>query len=347
MTSLKDSKPKHQSTSQARNALLKIRSGFVTIVGRPNVGKSTLMNALVGSKIAIVTDRPQTTRSAISGVLTVDASYPYVGEYLRTLSRSTELITAADAHQPLAQVIFLDTPGIFEPENRLGKQMMEQVRDSLAERDLLLFLSDASQPFSRKDEAALDLVRKSTAPIFLVITKVDRVAKPKLLPMLERYNQLHDFREIIPVSAKTGVNLPRLVERIIAHLPEGPLYFPTDQITEQPMRFLAGELVREQIIRKTHQELPYSNAILVTKYEETPRLVKISAEIYVDRQGQKGIIIGAGGQMLKSIGTDARKELEALVGQKVFLELHVRVREGWRDDDRFLQELDWRKMAGE
>ena len=160
-------------------------------------------------------------------------------------------------------------------------------------------------------------------------------------------SKLHDFKEIIPVSAATGVNLQRLIERIIAYLPEGPLYFPTDQITEQPMRFLAGELVREKVIRKTHQELPYSNAVLVTKYEETPGLVRIAAEVFVDRQGQKGIIIGAGGQMLKSIGTEARMELEKLLGQKVFLELHVRVREGWRDDDRFLQELDWRKMAGE
>jgi GTP-binding protein Era len=301
----------------------------------------------VGSKVAIVADRPQTTRNAISGVVTIDASYRYGSEYLKTLSSSEDLVAAANKNQPLAQIIFLDTPGIFEPENQLGKQMMQQVRESLSERDLLLFLIDSSQPHTRQDEAALEWICTSSTPIFLVLTKIDRVAKPKLLPLLERYHKLHDFREIIPISAQTGVNLPKLMERIISCLPEGPLYFPVDQITEQPMRFLAGELVREKIIRKTHQELPYTNAVMVTNYEETPGLVRIAAEIYVDRQGQKGIIIGAGGQMLKSIGTEARHELEALLGQKVFLELHVRVREGWRDDDRFLQQLDWRKMAGE
>lgn len=331
-----------------------LRSGFVTILGKPNVGKSTLMNALVGSKIAITADRPQTTRAALSGVVTVDAAYEYAGEYLKALARAGETFAPAAPGtssetplEPLAQIVFLDTPGIHEPENKLGRQMMDQVRDSLGERDLLLFLIDASQPMNRKDEAALDWVRTAATPSFLVLTKIDRVAKPKLLPLLERYLKLHDFKEIIPVAATTGVNLPRLIERTIAYLPEGPLYFPTDQITEQPMRFLAGELVREKVIRKTHQELPYSNAVLVTSYEETPGLVRIAAEIFVERQGQKGIIIGAGGQMLKAIGTEARIELEKLLGQKVFLELHVKVREGWRDDDRFLQELDWRKMAGE
>lgn len=337
-------------SSENHSPLPKLHSGFVTILGKPNVGKSTLMNALVGSKIAITADRPQTTRAALSGVLTVDASYEYAGEYLKTLQQSSSDAAQAPsalASKPLAQIIFLDTPGIHEPENKLGRQMMDQVRESLGERDLLLFLMDASTAANRKDEAALDWVRTADTPSFLVLTKIDRVAKPKLLPLLERAAKLHDFKEIIPVAATTGVNLARLVERIIAYLPEGPLYFPPDQITEQPMRFLAGELVREKVIRKTHQELPYSNAVLVTKYEETPGLVRIAAEIFVERSGQKGIIIGAGGQMLKAIGTEARLELEKMLGQKVFLELHVRVREGWRDDERFLQELDWRKMAGE
>jgi GTP-binding protein Era len=186
----------------------KVRSGFVTILGKPNVGKSTLMNALVGSKIAITADRPQTTRAALSGVVTVDSTYEHASEYLRSLARSsTDGILPPD--QPLAQIIFLDTPGIHEPEHRLGRLMMEQVRESLAERDLLLFLIDGSQPINRKDEAALNLVKQSSAPTFLVVTKIDRVAKPKLLPLLERYSKLHDFKEIIPVAATTSPICPR------------------------------------------------------------------------------------------------------------------------------------------
>lgn len=324
---------------------VKLRSGFVTILGRPNVGKSTLLNALVGSKIAIVADRPQTTRAALTGVVTIDRNYAHAGELLKSLPAAAP--ESPQAAQPLAQIVFVDTPGIHAPVTRLDKQMMEQVRDSLAERDLLLFLADCTQRFGRSDEEALEWVRKTDAPSFLVLTKIDRVAKPKLLPIMERYSKLHEFREIIPVSAQTGVHLPRLIERIVAILPEGPLYFPPDQITEQPVRFLAGEIVREKVIRHTHQELPYTNAVLVTRYEEKPELVHIAAEIFVERQGQKGIIIGAGGQMLKQIGTEARRELEAILGQKVFLELYVRVREGWREDEHFLKELDWRRMVGE
>lgn len=344
----------------------KIRSGFVTILGRPNVGKSTLLNALVGSKIAIVADRPQTTRAALTGVVTIDSTYRYAEELLKSLPRvDTPPPTAAATNKgqatgkdkgkaaqpaqekPIAQVVFLDTPGIHDPENRMGKHMMDQVRESLAERDLLLYLMDCSQSFTKRDEEALDLVRRAAAPSFLVLSKIDRVSKSELLPLLDQYSKLLDFKEIIPIAAQTGVNLPRLVERIVAYMPEGPLYFPTDQITEQPMRFLAGEIVREKIIRHTQQELPYTNAVLVTQYEEKPALVHIAAEIFVERDGQKGIIIGAGGAMLKIIGTEARVELETIIGQKVFLEIHVRVREGWRDDEHFLQGLDWRKMAGQ
>ncbi len=348
----------------------KIRSGFVTILGRPNVGKSTLLNALVGSKIAIVADRPQTTRAALTGVVTIDSTYRYAEELLKSLpivdtpppttsaaaegpakdkdkSKGKGKAAKPAQEKPIAQVVFLDTPGIHDPENRMGKHMMDQVRESLAERDLLLYLMDCSQTFTKRDEEALEWVRRAAAPTFLVLSKIDRVSKSQLLPLLDQYSKLHDFKEIIPIAAQTGVNLPRLVERIVAYMPEGPLYFPTDQITEQPMRFLAGEIVREKIIRHTQQELPYTNAVLVTQYEEKPALVHIAAEIFVERDGQKGIIIGAGGAMLKMIGTEARVELEAIIGQKVFLEIHVRVREGWRDDEHFLQGLDWRKMAGE
>jgi GTP-binding protein Era len=319
------------------------RSGFVTILGRPNVGKSTLLNVLVGSKISIVTSKPQTTRSALTGVVTVDREHPFAGELLR---RSAEL-GALPASEPIAQIVFLDTPGIHQPQTRLDQQMMEEVRGALAERDLLLFLADATQPFGPRDESSLEWVRRSGAPAFLVLNKIDQIAKPALLPLIERYRGLHDFKEIIPISALTGDNLPLLVERIVAHLPEGPLYFPPDQITEQPMRFLAGEVIREKVIRETRQELPYACAVLVRHYEDKKDLVRITADVFVEREGQKAIVIGEGGQMLKRIGTAARKELESVLEKKVFLELTVRVREQWREDPRFLKELDWRRMVGQ
>jgi GTPase len=322
---------------------MNLRSGFVTILGRPNAGKSTLVNALTGSKIAIVSAKPQTTRTALSAVVTVGSKYPLAAELLR---KHPELAERA-ATEPLAQIIFLDTPGIQEPRTRLDQQMMEEVRASLAERDLLLFLVDASQPFGSRDEAALEWVRRAGAPSFLILNKIDQLPKLQLLPLMDRCRKLHDFAEIIPVSALKGENLPLLVERIVARLPEGPLYFPPDQIMEQPMRFLAGEIVREKVIQQTSKELPYACAVLVREFEEKKSLVRIAADIFVERDGQKAIIIGAGGQMLKLIGTRARHELERILGEKVFLELHVRVREGWREDPRFLQELDWRKMAGQ
>ncbi|MBI3933821.1 MAG: GTPase Era [Acidobacteria bacterium] len=322
---------------------MKTRSGFVTILGRPNVGKSTLLNNLVGAKIAIVSAKPQTTRAALSGVVTVDAKYPYAAELLRRLE-----LSGVRAHsEPIAQIIFLDTPGIHDPETRLGRQMMEEVRAGLAERDLLLFLADASRPIGSRDEEALAWTRRAGTCTFLLLNKIDQIAKPKLLPLLDRYRRLHDFEEMIPISALTGENLPLLVERIVARLPEGPLYFPPDQITEQPLRFLAGEIVREKIIQQTQKELPYACAVLVQQFEEKGSLVHIGVEIFVERDGQKAIIIGRGGQMLKRIGTLARQELEAILSQKVFLELHVRVRQGWREDRRFLEDLDWRKMVGQ
>jgi len=321
---------------------MKTHSGFVTILGRPNVGKSTLLNKLVGSKIAIVSAKPQTTRTALSGVVTADAEYPYAGELLRKLPESEK----QPGSEPLAQIIFLDTPGIHDPQTRLGRQMMEEVRAGLAERDLLLFLVDASRPFGARDEDALAWARRASTCTYLLLNKIDQVAKFKLLPLIERYRGLHDFDEIIPISALTGENLALLVERIIAKLPEGPLYFPPDHITEQPLRFLAGEIVREKLIHQTQQELPYACAVLVQQFEEKTNLVHIAVEIFVERESQKAIIIGRGGQMLKQIGTLARQELETILSQKVFLELHVRVRQDWREDRRFLEDLDWRKMVG-
>jgi GTPase len=321
---------------------MKTRSGFVTILGRPNVGKSTLINKLVGVKIAIVSAKPQTTRAAVSGVVTVDAQYPFAGELLDKLPEVDR-----KSEDPLAQIIFLDTPGIHDPASRLGRLMMEEVRGALAERDLLLFLADATRPFGSRDEAALDWVRRAGTPTFLLLNKIDQVAKHKLLPLIERTCQLHDFAEIIPVSALTGLNLPRLIERIVARLPEGPLYFPPDQITEQPMRFLAGEIVREKLIHETRKEVPYACAVLVRQFEEKGNLVHIAVDIFVERDSQKAIVIGRGGELLKRAGTAARQELEAILNQKVFLETHVRVREEWREDAPFLRELDWKTMVGE
>jgi len=323
---------------------MKCRSGFVTILGRPNVGKSTLLNALVGSKISIVTEKPQTTRSAIQGVLTFDGHANPLGVAVPSVSGADG---EPDNSPAMAQIVFLDTPGILEPRSSLEEMMVEEIREALADRDVLLFLVDASQPFGRKDESALEWVRASGLPCFLLPNKIDRIAKRTLLPLIDSYAKLYEFAEVIPISAMTGENLPLLLERILARLPEGPLYFPPDHLTEQPMRFLAAEIIREKVGLETRQEIPFSSAVLVVRYEEKETLTYIAAEIIVEREGQKGILIGVGGQKLKQIGTLARKEIENLVGRKIFLDLHVKVRGKWRDDPRFLAELDWRTMVGE
>ena len=322
---------------------MKCRSGFVTILGRPNVGKSTLLNKLIGSKIAIVTPTPQTTRASIQGVLTIDREKNPFGVKLPSSPATEE---GAETASPAAQIIFLDTPGILEPRSGLDEVMVEEIREALADRDLLLFLVDASLRFGPKDRSALSWIKAAKVPCFLVPNKIDRIAKNVLLPLIDEYSKLHDFTEVIPISALAGDNLPLLLERIIACLPEGPLYFPPEHITEQPLRFLVAEIIREKILLETRQEIPHASAVLVERFEEKETLVYIAAEIFVERDGQKAILIGAGGQMLKRIGTMARKELETLLGQKVFLELYVKVRERWRDDPRFLNDLDWRKMVG-
>lgn len=322
---------------------MQCRSGFVTILGRPNVGKSTLLNALVGSKIAIVTNKPQTTRSAIQGVLTLDGTKNPFGVTVPPLAKEEECL---EPSAPDAQIVFLDTPGLLEPRSSLDEMMVEEIREALADRDLLLFLVDASQRFGPKDELALEWVKAGRVPCFLLPNKIDRIAKTTLLPLIDEYRKLHEFAEVIPIAALTGENLPLLLERILRYLPEGPFYFPPDHITEQPLRFLAGEIIREKIIRETRQEIPYASAVRVDRFEEKENLTYIAVEIVVERDSQKGILIGVGGQMLKRIGTLARKEIEELLGRKVYLELHVKVREKWREDRRFLSELDWRKMVG-
>ena len=294
-------------------------SGFVSILGRPNVGKSTLLNALIGTKVAIVADKPQTTRTGIQGVLTL----------------------------PQGQIVFIDTPGIHKAHSKLNKRMMESVREALHERDLLLYVADAMSPFTESDREALRLVKKSGAPVLLVLNKIDRVkAKSALLPLLDQYRQEYEFVEYFPVSALKQAGLDELRTAILSRLPQGPAYFPPDHITDQPERFLATELIREKIIRETSEEVPHSVAVMVDLWEDRPQITHIVATIYVEREGQKGILIGAKGAMLKTIGTQARLEMERLFGKRVFLELNVKARANWRENKAFLNTLDWRRMAG-
>jgi GTP-binding protein Era len=295
-------------------------SGFVSIIGRPNAGKSTLLNALVGTKLAIVADKPQTTRTTVQGIWNSDG----------------------------AQIIFLDTPGIHKSDSLINRRMMGEVRTALDHRDLLLFMADVTSRFEEADEHALDLLRKTTTPAFLVMNKIDRIDdKRQLLPAIDAFRGKFDFREHLPVSAKTGEGLDELRRSILTYLPEGPVYFPPDQITDQPERFLASELIREKILHETRQEVPHSVAVFIDVWEEKRTLTHISATIYVEREGQKGIIIGSKGAMLKRIGSAARTDIEHMLGRKVFLELFVKVRENWRESPAFLNQLNWRaSMAG-
>jgi GTP-binding protein Era len=294
-------------------------SGFVSILGRPNSGKSTLLNALVGTKLAIVTAKPQTTRALVEGVLTL----------------------------PGAQAVFLDTPGIHAPDTLLNRRMMDAIHAALEERDLLVFVADATRPFSKADEDALRLIAWVTAPVLLALNKVDRVKdKPQLLPLIERYQAAYNFADYFPISALKGDGLDELRAAILKRLPEGPAYFPPDYLTDQPERYLAAELVREKILEETRQEVPHSVAVLVDSWEETPRLTRIAATVYVERDGQKAIVIGSKGAAMKRIGTLARKEMETLFGRKIFLELFVKVQPHWREDPAFLEQLDWHSMMG-
>jgi GTP-binding protein Era len=296
------------------------KSGFVSILGRPNAGKSTLLNALIGQKVAIVADKPQTTRTSIQGVLTL----------------------------PEAQIVFLDTPGIHKADTPLNKRLMNAVRASLDQRDLLLFVADAMRPFEEEDRRAIDLARKAETPVVLVLNKIDMVReKALLLPLIERYKATYEFVEFVPISASKGTGLDELRRVILDRLPDGPAYFPEDYVTDQPERFLAAELVREQVLLATRKEVPHAVAVAVDRWEETPNITRIYATIRVEREGQKPIVIGAGGAMLKRIGTQARIEMEKLFGVKIFLDLHVRVQPAWREQRAFLDALDWRTIVGE
>ncbi|HEV1994084.1 MAG TPA: GTPase Era [Candidatus Acidoferrum sp.] len=290
------------------------RSGFVAIVGRPNAGKSTLVNRLVGQKIAIVTSKPQTTRNRIQGIVT----------------------------KPQGQIVFIDTPGVHEANSALGRQMMQEVAAALEGIDVLLLMVDASSPHAHVDELLLEKAKRFRGKTILALNKVDGLPKPKLLPLIESFAKAFEFSAIVPISALRGAGCEELLDEILKQLPEGEPYFPEDQVTDQPERFLAAEVIREKAIQLMYHEVPYALAVVVEKYEETPKLLRIEALMNVERDSQKKILIGHKGEMLKKIGTEARKELEVILGSKIYLGLFVKVAPDWRENPQKVRELDWR-----
>jgi GTP-binding protein Era len=307
------------------------RSGFVCILGRPNAGKSTLLNALVGEKLAIISPKPQTTRNRIQGVVHVPASKGQGKGKSKGKSGG--------------QIVLIDTPGVHRPDSSLGRKMMVEVREALEGCDLVLVIMDVTRKFDPRDQFALDLLKRPKTKAFLILNKVDLIReKSKLLPLIEEYRKLYNFSEVIPISALKRNGLEALLEMVIAALPAGPAYFPEDQVTDQPARFMAAEIIREQVLLNTSEEIPYATTVIVDNFEEGARLTRIAATIYCEREGQKGILVGKGGLMLKKIGTSARMQIERMMGTKVFLELYVKAEPGWRDSRRFVEELDWRRQ---
>jgi len=335
-----------------------LKSGFVAIVGRPNVGKSTLLNALTGEKVAIVTAKPQTTRNRIAGVVEVPAR----------------------RGSAAAQIVFVDTPGVHKPGSQLDRRMLQEVHEALESRDLVLVLMDATRrvrlgqaedqseknargAWASEDEFLFSMIRKLDCPVFLVLTKIDLVKKDQLLPLIEALTKQHNFAEVIPVSARKRDGVDLLVRKIVAALPKGERYYPKDQYTDQPLRFMVAELIRESILIETGEEVPYASAVVIERFEEPsseavaasarPRkkgaperlpLTRIAAAIYCERDGQKAILIGKGGSKLKEIGAGARRKIESLLGTRVYLELHVIVEPGWRESRPFIESLDWRNQ---
>jgi GTP-binding protein Era len=321
------------------------RSGFVCILGRPNAGKSTLLNALVGEKLAIISPKPQTTRNRIQGIVNIPRGSvrPGLANTARPFGRLRAGSGAATAGG--GQIVLIDTPGVHKPDSSLGRKMMVEVREALEGCDLVLVMMDVTSKFDPRDRFTLDLVKQSKTKAFLVLNKVDLIReKSKLLPMIEEYCKLYDFQEVIPISALKRNGLDTLLQLVIAALPAGPAYFPEDEFTDQPTRFMAAEIVREQVLLNTKEEIPYATTVIVDTFEEGPKLTRIAATIYCEREGQKGILVGKGGQMLKKIGSAARWQIERMLGTKVYLELYVKVEAGWRDSRAFVEELDWRRQ---
>jgi GTP-binding protein Era len=341
-----------------------LKSGFVAILGRPNAGKSTLLNALTGEKVAIVSAKPQTTRNRIAGVVEVPAR---------------------KGVHPAAQIVFVDTPGVHKPGSHLDRRMLQEVYEALETRDVVLMLMDATRRvqleeaaepaaepkrertnWASEDEFLFGLIRKLDCPVFLLLTKIDLVAKDQLLPLIDTLTRHFGFAQVIPVSARKRDGMDLLVRKIVEALPVGERYYPKDQYTDQPQRFMVAELIRESILVETGEEVPYASAVVIERYEEAeppapPRkknqpparlpLTRIAAAIYCERDGQKAILIGKGGSKLKEIGTGARHKIESLIGTRVYLELHVIVEPGWRESKSFVESLDWRnqleRLAGD
>jgi GTPase len=289
------------------------KAGFVAIIGRPNAGKSTLMNQLVGQKVAIVTSKPQTTRNRIQGIVT----------------------------RPEGQIVFIDTPGLHDAASVLNRQMMREVSAALEGIDVLLMMIDATRTMPHADQMLLDRAKRFESRTILALNKIDKLPKPKLLPLLEAFAKAFPFAALVPISALTGSGCEQLVEEIFKQLPENENFFPEDQVTDQPERFLAAEIVREKAIQLTYHEVPHALAVFVDKFEESPKILRIEMTMHVERDSQKKILIGRKGEMLKKIGTEARKELEKLLDTKVYLGLFVKVVEGWRDNPNKVRELDW------
>jgi len=293
-----------------------MKSGSVVIIGRPNSGKSTLVNALVGQKISIVSSKPQTTRHRIVGI-------------------------AAGAR---GQIVFMDTPGIHKPAYIMNRRMLHAVYDGLRDVDLAFLVVDASIAFGAGENFALETVIKAQTPAFLLLNKIDKIAKPKLLPVMQRYGAAYDFLEIIPISAKSGENLDLLLDKVYEHLPEGGPFYESERITDRSERFLAAEFIREKLLERVRDELPYASAVLIRKFDESRRveqnLVVIEADILVEKRSQQGIILGAGASQLRDVGICARQDLEQLLGCKVYLGLQVRTARNWRNDDSMLDALE-------
>jgi GTP-binding protein Era len=290
------------------------KCGYVAILGRPNVGKSTLVNRMVGQKVSIVTQKPQTTRNRILGIVS----------------------------RPAAQVVLIDTPGLNEGGTALRRHMLQEIAQAMEGVDLLAVMLDASEPLDEGDRAVLRRASQFKGNTVLLLNKVDRIAKEKLLPLIASYNSVREWADIIPISARNGDGIELALQQFAKYLPEGPALYAEDQFTDQPARFLAGEMVREKAMALTHKEVPHAIAAIVDTFEETPGLTRIRVTLFVEQEGQKGILIGKGGEMLKQIGMAARMEIEALLGVKAFLELHVAVQPGWRDNPAMVRQIDWR-----
>ncbi|MEI7026701.1 GTPase Era [Paenibacillus sp. y28] len=292
------------------------KSGFVAIIGRPNVGKSTLMNQVIGQKIAIMSDKPQTTRNKIHGVYTT----------------------------PQAQIVFLDTPGIHKPTSKLGDYMMKTAHSTLSEVDAILFVIAVDEGLGGGDRYIIEQLKKVDTPVVLVLNKIDKVHPDDLLPVIVKYKSLYDFAEIVPVSAMQGNNVTTLLDQTIKYLEEGPQYYPDDQITDHPEQFVIAELIREKILHATREEIPHSIAVAIESMKrEDNGVVHIGAIIYVERDSQKGIVIGKQGALLKQVGQQARRDIEALLGSRIFLELWVKVKADWRNRDGMLRDLGYRE----